>query len=159
MDFTLLHAPENYKAVIENMMQFYIYDFSVYVDYDVDENGLFKPYSNLGDYWSDRDNKFPYLFIKAGMYAGFALVSKLKSNTDLFSITEFFVMKKYRRSGIGRAAALQLFEIHNGEWQVHQRENNQPAYEFWKNVIAEYTTGDYCERVENGRIIQNFRSR
>ena len=57
-------------------------------------------------------------------------------------------MKKYRRAGIGKAAAVQLFNIHKGNWQVHQRENNIAAHQFWKNVIAEYTKGDFSERVE-----------
>ena len=71
------------------MMQFYIYDFSVYIDYDVDKTGLFKSYPNLDDYWNDSDNKFPYLFIKGETYAGFALVSKIKSDNDLFRLPSF----------------------------------------------------------------------
>src|SRR5689334_17850868 len=56
MDFQLINASSpDYKDVINNMMQFYIYDFSPYVDYDVEADGLFKPYPSLEDYWKETD--------------------------------------------------------------------------------------------------------
>ena len=46
MKFILLKALEEHKIVIQNLMQFYIYDFSEYNKYDVEDNGLFATYSN-----------------------------------------------------------------------------------------------------------------
>ena len=77
---------------------------------------------------------------------------------DYFSMAEFFIMQKYRREGIGKEAARQLFTLHKGDWQVHQRENNIPAQEFWRKVINKYTDGQFSERLESGRRVQNFRS-
>src|ERR1700750_1236830 len=125
MNFELLYASPDYKYVIRNLMQFYIYDFSPYVDYDVEEDGTFKEYPGLEDYWTDKDNKFPYIIKKDGKYIGFVLVNTLRSENDYFSIAEFFIMKKYRRAGIGKAVAQQVFDLRKGQWEVHQRENNQ----------------------------------
>jgi predicted acetyltransferase len=33
-------------------------------------------------------------------------------------ITEFFVMRKYRRQGIGKRVARELFECSPGRWEV-----------------------------------------
>jgi predicted acetyltransferase len=158
MDFELLYASPYYKYVIKNLMQFYIYDFSPYVDYDVEEDGMFKEYPDLEDYWIDKDNKFPYIIKKDGKYIGFVLVNMVRSENNYFSIAEFFIMKKYRRAGIGKAVAKQIFDLHKGQWEVHQRENNRPAREFWNKVINEYTNGQFTEHFANGRRIQNFKS-
>ena len=61
MHFTLLRASNDHKIVMQNLMQFYIYDFSEYVGYDVEDNGLFAAYPNLNDYWEEDNKVFPYL--------------------------------------------------------------------------------------------------
>ena len=48
MNFELIYASQDYKNVIKNLMQFYIYDFSEYIHYDVEEDGLFKSLSEFG---------------------------------------------------------------------------------------------------------------
>lgn len=73
-----------------------------------------------------------------------------------FSIAEFFVMKKYRKAGIGKSIAYQVFDLYKGNWEVFQKESNKPAQLFWKNIINEYTSGDFKERFEDEKQIQNF---
>jgi len=138
-------------------MQFYIYDFSEYVEYDVEDNGLFAPYPYLDDYWKGTSNKFPYIIKKDDKYVGFVLVKFIESQERMyFSIAEFFILKKYRLTGIGKAIAVMLFDLHKGQWEVFQKESNKPAQIFWKKVIEEYTKGQYKERSEDGKRIQNF---
>ena len=157
MNCTLLRASEEYKAVIQNLMQFYIYDFSEYVKYDVADNGLFAPYPHLDDYWKETNNKFPYIIKKDDKYIGFVLVKFIESQERMyFSIAEFFILKKYRRTGIGKAIAIKVFNLHKGQWEVFQKESNKPAQIFWKKVIEEYTKGQYNERSEDGKRIQDF---
>jgi hypothetical protein len=59
MSFTLVQASNDHKIVIQNLMQFYIYDFSEYLRYDVEDNGLFAPYPDLNDYWEGYNNNSP----------------------------------------------------------------------------------------------------
>jgi len=158
INFELIYASTDQINIINNLMQFYIYDFSEYTGHDVDEDGFYKTYPGLDEYRKEENDHFPYIIKKDKKYIGFALVRKNKPGEEYFSIVEFFIMKKYRRSGIGKAVAKQLFTLYKGKWQVHQRENNILAQTFWRNIISEYTKGDFAERLENKRIVQNFKS-
>jgi predicted acetyltransferase len=154
----LLKASHQHKEIIKNLMQFYVYDFSEFINLDVEADGLFAAYSNLDDYWKDK-NRFPYLIQKEEKHIGFVLVRFIETTQrNYFSIAEFFVLKKYRRAGIGKTIAHQIFSLHKGEWEVYQKESNKPAQVFWNKVIDVYTKGNFTERFENGRIIQDFKS-
>ncbi|HLK28049.1 MAG TPA: GNAT family N-acetyltransferase [Puia sp.] len=157
MNFTLIQASNDHKTVIRNLMQFYMYDFSEYVRHDVEDNGLFAPYPDLKDYWEGNNNKIPYIIKKDDKYVGFVLVKFINSKgRSYFSIAEFFILKKYRHEGIGKAIAIEIFDLHKGHWEVYQKDTNKPAQIFWNKVISEYTKGHFKERLENGRLIQNF---
>jgi predicted acetyltransferase len=159
MNFQLLRASPECKNAINNLMQFYMYDFSEFIHLDVEADGSFAAYANLEDYWEDEFHKFPYIIKQDEKLIGFVLVRCIESAVrNYFSIAEFFIMKKYRREGIGKAVAIQLFNLHTGQWEVYQKETNKPAQVFWKNVINEYTNGQFKERAEDGRIIQDFES-
>ena len=156
MNFKLLKATNDHKTVIQQLVQLYSYDFSEYTAHDVEENGLFAAYPGLDDYW-DGDSKFPYIIKANDKYAGFVLVkSVITEARNYFSIAEFFILKKYRREGAGKAMAMKIFNLHPGQWEVYQMDSNKPAQLFWNKVIAEYTKGQFTERSENGRRIQNF---
>ena len=157
MDLQLIRASQEYRNVIKNLMQFYIYDFSEFVRHDVEEDGLFAAYPFLDEYWKDVDHKFPYIIKKQEKYVGFVLVRFIESQKrNYFSIAEFFIMRKYRKEGIGKAVAEQIFDLHRGQWEVYQKESNKPAQLFWNRIIDEYTKGQFKERFENGKRIQDF---
>ena len=50
-------------------------------------------------------------------------------------MAEFFVMRKYRRGGIGNEAARTLFARFPGKWQVRQERANGAATLFWHTAI------------------------
>ncbi len=138
-------------------MQFYMYDFTEFVTSDVEEDGLFKAYPDLENYWKEKDHRFPYVIKKDEKYVGFVLVKFIESEIqNHFSIAEFFILKRYRLEGIGKGVAKQIFNLHKGNWEVYQRDSNKPAQIFWRKVIDEYTKGNFKERFENRRSIQNF---
>jgi len=159
MNISLLRASKEYKPIFDNLMQFYIYDFSEYIELDVEENGLFKPYQYLEEYWGEENNRFPYIVKRNNKYVGFVLVQLIESEQRThFSIAEFFIMRKYRRNGVGKAIAFEIFNLHKGQWEVYQKETNKPAQMFWSKVIGEYTKGMFVERYEDGKRIQDFES-
>src|SRR5262249_53436343 len=134
MDFKLLPASAEHQLVIKNLMQFYIYDFSEYINLDVEEDGFYAPYPHLEEYWKEK-NKFPYVIRKEEKYIGFVLVKFIESEKrNYFSMAEFFIMRKYRRGGIGKAIAMKIFDLHRGPWEVYQKESNKPAQAFWRKV-------------------------
>jgi predicted acetyltransferase len=156
MHYKLVKATAEATGTMVNLMQLYIYDFSEFVDRDVTQNGLFDPYPNLDEYWN-RQDRFPYFIMQDDKYLGFVLVKSIASNDKItFSIAEFFVLRKYRRMGVGRLIAEQIFRIHSGQWAITQRESNKPAQAFWRKVIAQYNGGKFSERIENERTIQEF---
>lgn len=157
-DFGLVPATEEHKVIIENLMQYYIYDFSEYIDCEVDDNGLFAPYPYLNHYWTEPTFRFPYLIHQQQKNVGFALVRINTEMDNRYSIAEFFILKKYRRAGIGCAVALELFSKYKGNWEVHERENNIPAQLFWIKAIGMFTNGNFTDLFENGRRIQLFSS-
>ena len=159
IDFKLIKASSKYKNVINNLFQFYIYDFSEYNKSDLEENGLYADYPNLEAYWKEVNLRYPYVIKKNEKYVGFVFVEITESyERSYFSVAEFFILKKYRRQGIGRAVANQIFNLHKGQWEIHQIESNKPAQIFWNKVIGEYTKGQFKERLENGRSTQDFKN-
>ncbi len=142
------------KQVLANLLELYNYDFTEFDPEDVNEHGLYG-YKFLDNYWTEEE-RYPYIIRVDDKIAGFALVSKVCAESKLsdeskfsaemyHSMCEFFILKKYRHNGIGLYAAHKLFDMHRGEWQVAQIEENKPAQYFWRKVISEYTSGSYEE--------------
>ena len=61
-------------------------------------------------------------------------------------MAEFFVMRKYRRLGVGRRTAEEIFSRFPGSWTVRQQHTNSAATAFWRSIIpfpySEHRTGD-----------------
>jgi predicted acetyltransferase len=156
-------ASKAQKPLIERLMQLYLYDFSEIEGGDVGQDGLFEhPRLLLESYWSD-PSRHPFLVHAAENIAGFALVNTytcLEENRDARSIAEFFVLRKYRRKGIGRKAAFAVFEAFPGKWEIRQTRGNVVGQRFWRNILGEYTGGRFSETVLDNDIwhgpIQSF---
>lgn len=144
------------RPVLENLMQFYFYDFSAFNGADVTETGQFGEYPYTSLHWTE-ENRHPYFIQHQGNIAGFVLVSKIILDTrNYYSISEFFVLKKFRKLGVGRKAAFSIFDRFTGEWEVTQIISNHPAQAFWRKVIGEFTNENYREKIKEGKIIQQF---
>jgi predicted acetyltransferase len=127
-------------------MQLYLYDFSAVDDADVDDAGCFR-YPYLDSYWN-MPERYPFLIRAAGRLVGFTLVnrySRLHDPFDGHAVAEFFILRKYRRRGVGRSAAMQLFARFPGKWEVASSATNVPAQAFWRSTIDVYTDGRYHE--------------
>src|SRR5690606_15927855 len=99
MDYDIQIATLEQKETLRNLLQFYIYDFSEYMDLHFEENGRYDDYP-IDEYWTT-DPHYPYLIRQDGKYVGFVLVKlKNRDNDVYFSIAEFFIAKKYRRAGL-----------------------------------------------------------
>lgn len=152
MSMVTLHQVEyEQKSTLRNLLELYKYDFSEYDPEDVNENGLYE-YMYLDHYWTE-EGRYPFFIRVNGKLAGLALVRKLGTDDDkrtVYSMAEFFVMKKYRQSGVGKYAATALFDQFQGNWKVGQIDENVPSQHFWRKVIGAYTNDNYEEIRENG---------
>ncbi len=140
-------VPENQKPVLERIIQLYLYDFSALQDANVNRDGFFEHDMRLDSYWSEPD-RFPFLIFVNSEIVGFVLINSyvcLVENNGARSIAEFFVMRNYRRRGVGKSAAFQIFDRFPGKWEVREIEANAGGQKFWRKVIKEYTRGTYTE--------------
>lgn len=118
------------EPVLRRLLELYRHDFSEFDDGDVDDGGTFGyPYLHL--YWLESD-RHPFIIRVDGRLAGFALVR----GNETRKIAEFFVMRKYRRRGVGREVASDVFARFPGPWRVHQVPGNDAAVAFWRQAIT-----------------------
>lgn len=126
-------------------MQLYEHDSSEFVGSDVDPDGLYR----LMDLDAlRRPGSHVFLITVDGQLAGFAFVTRHQSylsQGETWLMDEFFVMRKYRRRGVGECVARTLFARFPGRWEVAQVRTSLGAQAFWCHVIGRYTHGDFQE--------------
>jgi predicted acetyltransferase len=152
MNIEVVPARLEDKPILGNLMELYQYDFSEFDGADVSEHGLYG-YEYLDYYWTE-PGRYPYLVRVDGKLAGFALVNRysLLGRKDTRTVAEFFIMRKYRRRGVGALVAGRLFGLFPGKWEVAQVPENQAAQAFWRKVIGSLTKGRFEEiQVDNQR--------
>jgi predicted acetyltransferase len=152
------------RARLTALFELYVYDFSEMLNLDVGDDGRFH-FPALAAYWSDARHH-PFLVRVDGKLAGFALVqesSRLSGDPSVFDMDQFFVLRKYRRHGIGEQMAAWLFDRFRGVWEVRQKAENQGGIAFWRRAVARYTSGQFEELILDDQRwrgpVQRFDSR
>lgn len=156
---TLEEAGEAQASIIERLLQLYQYDFSEIEGGRIDDTGRY-PYISPWTQWTTPDHH-AFLVRVDGELAGLVLVKPAKddrSDAPSRIVDEFFVMRKFRRRGIGRAVTRQLFDRLPGGWSLHESPHNYTAQAFWRTVLAEYTGGRFAEVVVDDRPTQRFQN-
>jgi predicted acetyltransferase len=147
MQIDLTEIDEDQRPVLEQLAQLYMYDFTEHAHGDVGEDGRF-PYIDFDEFFAHRVRR-AYLVRVDGKLGGFALAYEDEAMRDrderVWWMDEFFVMRKYRKRGVGERIATQLFDTLGGTWEVGQVPTNVDATAFWRRVIGKYTGGDYEE--------------
>jgi predicted acetyltransferase len=134
------------KSTVRQLMELYIYDFSEFMDFDSGPHGWYG-YRYLDHYWTEPDCH-PYLIHVDGKLAGFVLIDKREDDNYRTSVGEFFVMKKYRRKGVGTFVAHAVFDLLPGKWWVKQVATHPGSALFWTKVIGQYMKGKFDQRME-----------
>lgn len=143
MNIELKQAKVDDKEILKNLLEKYDYEFSQWDNRDVNKLGLYG-YDYLDCYWTE-ENRWAFFIIVDGNLAGFAMINdfpEAKEETD-YSMAEFFIMHKYRRYGVGKFAAMHVFDKFHGKWQLKRHPKNIPSVYFWDKVVSEYTKGKY----------------
>ncbi|MBQ4564307.1 MAG: GNAT family N-acetyltransferase [Lachnospiraceae bacterium] len=145
------------KSVFVQMMELYNYDFSEFSDDDINEYGYFG-YPRIDDYWNE-EGRYPFFIRVEGKIAGLVLVRSCCEHSQLsnpHNIAEFFVMKKYRKRGVGKYVSKKIFDLFPGGWEITIWGNNMPAQKFWKRVVSEYTNDNYDTFIEKDQDVVGF---
>lgn len=146
------------QTLLRHLMELCQHDYSEFSGADVDEDGRFG-YRYLDYYWRE-PGRSPFLVRVSGKPAGFVLVRELGLNGDgqlVCEVAEFFILRKYRRRGVGRAVAQQVFAHFPGLWQVRVEAGNGPAHAFWRDVIGRCERDDirtWMEECSGDRLYQ-----
>ena len=134
------------KEIVRQLLEFNSYEFSRFVDADLDVHGRFG-YRWLDHYWTE-PGRHPFTIRVGGRIAGLALVREGAPH----QIAEFLVMPKYRRAGVGTDAARLIFRRFPGRWEVHQVPGNDAATAFWRRAIPV----GFSERTDETGTTQAF---
>lgn len=148
----VLEAAGEGRDAVRSLWQSFMYDVSDVAGYDVEENGCYG-YDNshlLDD--TDESSCLPFLIAVGDNLAGFAIVwARKQVNRHVatrrpdYYMSDFFVLRKYRRRGAGRGAVNQIWDHLSGKWAVAQLFNHEAATAFWRAVISERTGGNFVE--------------
>ena len=134
---------------LQRLFQLYAYDFSEIVGLDVGEDGLFHGSDPFAGCWAG-EGRHAYLSLVDGRIAGFAILSagsRISGDPNVMDVAELFVMRKYRRHGVGTVCATRAFDLFPRRWEVRERASNSAAIAFWRKTIHAYTGGQLTETI------------
>jgi predicted acetyltransferase len=163
-EVTLEPAGPERRETLGNLFQLYVHDFTEQwagtERGELGEDGRFEPYPYLDSYWEEPDRE-AFLIRADGRLAGFVLINRF-SHSGLpldHAMAEFFVVRKHRRGGVGRAAARAAIGGRPGQWELAVARKNLGALAFWRGVAAELAAGevealDQSDDHWNGLIIR-----
>ena len=151
----LIPATPDQEPILANLLELYAHDFSEFHPIELGPDGRYG-YAKLPLYWREPD-RYPFLILVSGELAGLALVRKV--SPTVWDFSEFFVVRRYRRLGIGTRVAQEVLRKFTGSWQVRVMKSNTAALPFWERLIAAFV-GKPVQPVsaENWLVFQ-FRSR
>ena len=157
-NITIYPATIKDYATIQNMARFYVYDMSEYCGHmegwEIPEDGLYECL-DFKSYFKDK-NAYPFLIKKNKELVGFVIINNKGSDeTTQFNMAQFFILRKFKKMGIGSHIAKICFNKFQGIWEVMVLPENIGAYKFWCKVIGDYTNGNYTKYTKTVEHLEN----
>jgi len=159
MPLRLIEATEENRPLMERLLQLYLHDVSEYTNTEPGHNGVYC-LCDWHKYWEDSAFK-PLLFMLRGKPAGFVLVRHCEAQgTTQHLLSDLFVLRCYRRLGIGEEVARMVFKLYPGRWEIEVVDENDAARTFWRLVMRRYTIRRYKELRSNNKnaVVFEFNS-
>ena len=125
------------QPILANLLELYAHDFSEFHSVEISSDGRFH-YNELPLYFTD-PARIPLLIRVGGKLAGFAFVrkgSRISNRPEVWDMAEFFILRAWRRRGIGARAAALVFRRFPGVWEVRAMHANPQADPFWQKAIS-----------------------
>lgn len=122
------------RLIVRNLMELYQHDFSELEGTDLDEHGRYG-YHDLDCFW-EHPGHAAHVIKVDGKWAGFALTNEevcVPGNTH--AIVEFFIVRKYRRQGLGKHVAHAIMSNFSARWEIRVIEENDTACRFWQKLV------------------------
>ncbi len=137
MPIELIPASAEQLPLIRNLYQFYAYESSGWEQEDVEVDGRFYVHEpHLQRYWQDAGWSAGLILVD-GFIAGFLLLEACEDQrlADM-EFADLFLLKKYRRLGIGRAL-LQQTVSDGRRWLLCSYAQDELANAFCRQVLGE----------------------
>ncbi len=159
---TLVNAREDasHREWLTNVYSFYLHDLSQFAPdyYRLSAQGHWEP-DHL-PYWLSQAFCHPLVVLEGPLPVGFAFVGQapfpFMSDGVRFRLSEFFILRSRRRSGIGRSAAGAVLATFSGSFELTVLENNAPALAFWRSVLPQVATAPVREATSPGTVNFTF---
>jgi ribosomal-protein-alanine N-acetyltransferase len=73
-------------------------------------------------------------------------------------MAQFFILRKFKNKGVGRAVMNICFDRFRGRWEVMVMPGNEGAYRFWRSVITERTQNNFTEATREVSHFKNIKN-
>ncbi|MCO7521855.1 MULTISPECIES: GNAT family N-acetyltransferase [unclassified Pseudomonas] len=134
----LLQTGPEHADLVRNLYQFYAYESSDWEQEDIEADGRFYIHEpHFQRYWQSADWSASLILVD-GFIAGFVLVERSElPGIDALELADLFVLKKYRRLGVGQAVARQFLSEGPHDWLLRCHGDDAPALAFCQAVVAD----------------------
>jgi len=139
----LVNAREDatHREWLRHVYSFYLHDLSQFEkhEYTLSASGQWQP-DHL-PYWLTQPFCHPFVLLAGSVPVGFAFIGQapfpFMSEDVQFRLSEFFVLRAYRRAGIGRRAGVAALSRFSGSFELTVLDANAPALAFWRAVLPQ----------------------
>ncbi|AMO56879.1 hypothetical protein GZ77_01990 [Endozoicomonas montiporae] len=135
----ILEVTRDNHHIYANLYQGYSAEFSKIVQEKPDKNGLYEIEPKIEGHVSGY-----LLFIDDTPAALTAIANKPDKR---FEVCDFYVLPYFRKNKVGKRFISELFKKLGGSWEIKQVAGADHAVSFWRDVINDYTSGNYLEDI------------
>jgi predicted acetyltransferase len=143
MSLQLRKAEPHDFAALQQLLELYQYELSDIWHQDADSEAKYG--YNLERHRAG-ERFHAHVALLGSQYVGFGLVAPAAVTRQVGHwMEQFFVLKRYRRTGAGSALARHVLSSYPGAWEVGQMPGNHVASAFWRRVIGDLTGTKFVE--------------
>ena len=153
----LVQTGPEHAELIRNLYQFYAYESSDWEQEDVEVDGRFYIHEeHLARYWQEPQWSANLILVD-GFIAGFLLIERSElPGLEALELADLFILKKYRRQGIGRALATQVLTSGKEDWLVRFYREDEMALAFWRSVLDELPRPVHAIELDDDQQLMSF---
>lgn len=130
----IVEAPLIDKPILSQLLDQYLSELKIHREIKIGAiNAL--TYKYLDTYWQEK-GRHPFLFYIENHLVGFSFIRDSKSTeSECSQVAEFYIIPEERRQGIGKRAAIKIFDLFPGKWELQVHSKNKSATMFWEKCI------------------------
>lgn len=131
--------------MLHNLVQLYRHDLSEFRGYELDEDGTYA-YGYLDRFLAEPGRE-AFLVRADGHLAGFVFTNRLPDG--VWQVSELFVVRPYRRRGLGSIVLSKTLDLHPGRWTCFVDDLNEGSQRMCSGVVDQRAEQARSRRVRN----------